>query len=206
MDQQIESMPTPQKKKSSVLKWILIGCGSLTLIGVIIIGAAVYFASRVMTMNPAKVEAVAQEILSFDKPQNFKGLLSLDTSAIKMAMFIGTDSANPGSMLILASGGSMDAMQQQMHQAMEQRGGGKMRVSEKLDDEKFQAQGKEVPAVVSLAQQGGDNTPRLLQYMMTLSGPRGNEVVLMIIGNEKIATHEWVQQFLDTVKPLPAEK
>ena len=85
------------KKKSSVLKWTMIGCGSLVALGAIVIGIGVYFASRVLTLNPAKVEAAAQEILSFDKPQGFRGGFSVDVGGMKMVTLVGTAGAERGS-------------------------------------------------------------------------------------------------------------
>jgi hypothetical protein len=194
------------KKKSSVLKWTMIGCGSLLALGAIVVGIGIYFASQVLTLNPAKVEAAAQEMLSFEKPQGFNAGVSMNVAGVKTVVLANTAS---GSTIVLSSlppGSNQDATQQNMFSAMEQRGNGKMHVAETRPSEEFKAQGKEVTALINLVEQGGINPQRLLQYVISLRGTSGNTVVLMMMGNEQAATHEWVQRFLDTVKSPPTEK
>jgi hypothetical protein len=191
------------KKKSGVLKWILIGCGSLLVLVLIIIGIGAYFASRVFTLNPVKVETVAQEILSFDKPQGFQGAFSMSIAGMRMVTLIGTEGTDLGSTIVLASlppGSTQASMEQNITNAMEQRGKGKMHIVETRPPEDFQAQGQTTPAVVNLVEQSGYSGQRMLQYVMTLRGPSGNSVVLMMMGHETSTSHERVQQFLDTVR------
>jgi hypothetical protein len=206
MDQPNGTMPEPPKKKGSLLKWTLIGCGGLVVLAVIAIGVAVYVASKVMATDPVKVEAAAQEILSFDMPQGFKGSFSMKVAGVKMAVLMGPEGSGNRSLLILAAmkpGSGQEAMQKSMLEAMERQGGGKLQVAEKRTGETFRAQGQEVSAMVNVVQKGGDSAQRLLQYVMTLRGAAGDKVFLMLIGNEATATHEWIQQFLDTIKSPP---
>jgi hypothetical protein len=191
------------KKKSSALKWTMIGCGGLVALAVIIVGIGFYFFSQMVTTNPVKVEVAAQEILSFDKPQGFKGGFSMNTAAMKIVTFVGADASERGSTLVLASlppGSNQESMQQNMLTAIEQRGNGKMHITENRPSEEFRVQGKDATSLVDLVQQGGDSAPRLLRYAITLHGSSGNMVVLMLMKSEQTATHEWVQRFLDTVK------
>jgi hypothetical protein len=195
MDQSEEYMSQPPKKKSSTLKWVLIGCGGLVVLAVIAI-----------TMDPAKVEAAAQAILPFDNSQGFTGSFSMDIAGTKMVTLMDKSGPQPGAMLFLASlpsGGNEDATQKQMLQSMEKRGGGKMNVAERRPDETFHAQGTDVTAKVNILQRGGDNAPRQIQYVLALRGTSGKPVITMFMGREETTTHEWVQQFLDTVKSSP---
>ena len=69
---------TPQKKGWGWLKWTLLGCGGLLAIVLVIgsLGAWFLYRNFSMTTEPAKAEAAAQEILRFEKPEGYTGLMA----------------------------------------------------------------------------------------------------------------------------------
>jgi hypothetical protein len=210
-----------QKRKSRWLKWALIGCGGLALVGIIVavVGGYLLYRTAQNAMDPAKVEATAQEILTFEKPEGFSGAFS-PTSIVGMKIAILTHSRNGAEFTLAESGVNLDArMLKEAEETMDQRRN--LRVKKRLPNEIFHAQGREVVAVVSsveadsgatfplrLRRRGDadhekDNGGRpdgLIRYTMTLRGASGGHAMLMFMGHDGTITHNFVQKFLDTVK------
>ena len=93
----------PDKRKGrGVLKWILIGCGSLSLIAVILIVVGIIFVNRaipvcndtihyacdchVFASSPGTAEAVATKILPMNVPKGFAGVRYRSLGKIKKAV------------------------------------------------------------------------------------------------------------------------
>ena len=76
----------PQKpEKDNTWKWRLLGCfGFIVLFGAVggVIG---YKAYKSFATSPAEVEAAAQQILTFEKPEGYKGTFSMSIMGITMA-------------------------------------------------------------------------------------------------------------------------
>jgi hypothetical protein len=198
MDQPNVMMNEPPQKKSGWLKWVLIGCGGLLLIGVAVIAIGVYWVSKNMTMDPAQVETAAQEILQFDKPAGFQGVMSMSMMGVKMAV-LGAGEGGPSRaalmlMSIPAGATNTEEMQRQLEQAMKQQGQGTEEITEKRPNETFKIRGEDTVAQVGA---GGANH---IQYTLTTKGASGSPVLIVLTGSEQLLTRDWVQDFLDTVK------
>jgi hypothetical protein len=190
------------KKKSGVLKWVLIGCGSLLALAVVVICIGVYILSRSFSTDPAKAEAAAQEMLQFEKPAGFSGTFSMSLAGAKAAMLTAGGGSGRGSIFLLTfpkGNANSEAVQQQVRVAMDRRGQGQMITTEQLPNETFQVRGKDIVAQVGVVNRG-QTDGKSRQYTLTLDGQSGALVLLTIAASETTATHEWVQKFLDSVK------
>ena len=194
---------TPPKKSGGALKWILLGCGGIVLLGMAGFGVMVYLVYKNVNRDPAKVEATAQEILNFEKPPGYKGFFSMSLMGFKVASLIKGEPGQPdvatiGLMAIPPGNVDPDQLRAQMRQTMEKEGQ-HQEIVEKRKKESFKVRGKDVDASVDVTIHKGADS-RMLQYTMVVDGPSGNPVFLSISGPEMQADHAWIQKFLDTVK------
>ncbi len=201
MDQPVSNQPP--KKSGGALKWVLIGCGGVILLGVAFFGIMGYLAYRSFNTDPAKVETAAQEILTFQKPEGYKGAFSMSMMGMKMVWLTSGTPGQPGAgtiALVTMPGGkaNQDQLRAQMRQNMEKQGQSQ-EVVEKRKNETFKVRGQDVDASVEVTVHKGHDD-RMLQYTMVVDGASGNAVLLVLNGPEKQADHAWVQKFLDTVK------
>jgi hypothetical protein len=85
--------PEESPRRSSGLAWkILLGIfgGGLVLI-VICVGVGYFVLQNIMTMDPAKVRSLAQEIAIIEVPDYFQPLMSMSITPVRMAFFEGED-------------------------------------------------------------------------------------------------------------------
>jgi hypothetical protein len=195
--------PPAPRKSGGALKWILLGCGGIILLGVAFIGVSTYLVYRSFNMDPVKVEETAQEIVTFQKPEGYKGVFSMSVMGVKMAMLSAGEANNTDAgAIILATfpGGkqNQEQFQRQLQESMEKQGRS-TQVSEHRPAETFKVKGKDVPAQVALVKSQNSGT-QLLQYTLAMDGPGGNMAMIILMGPEKTTDHAWVQKFLDTVK------
>jgi ribosomal protein L21E len=200
MDQPVSN---PPKKSGGALKWILLGCGGILLIGAAFIGIMGYLAYRSFNTDPVKVEAAAQEILTFQKPEGFRGVASVSIAGFRTATLCSGAAGQPGNsclVLVTMPGGrtNQEQMRAKMKENMEKQGQSQ-EVVEKRKAETFKVRGKDVDAGVDVTVHKGASD-RMLQYTLTVDNASGNAVIVLLTGPEKQADHEWVQKFLDTVK------
>jgi len=199
MDQPVSNQPP--KKSGGALKWILLGCGGIVLLGVAFFGIMGYLAYKSFRADPAKVESSAQEILTFDKPAGYKGVFSMSMMGVKMASLVsGTPGqADSGSIvLVTMPGANQEQLRTQMRTNMEKQGQSQ-EVVEKKKNETFKVRGKEVDATVDVTIPNGSDA-RHLSYTFALDNASGHTVLLVLSGPENKADHAWVQKFLDSVK------
>jgi hypothetical protein len=190
----------PQKKRGGVLKWVLIGCGGLLVIIAVVIGGLVYMASRGVSTDAAKVEAIAQEILPFEKPAGYRGVYSMSMLGVRSAMLM--ESGGPGSIMLMtfpSQGANREDIERRVNTAMEKQGRGQAAISEKRANETFNVRGKDAVAEVGVVA-GKNGVDDRLRYSLTLVSSTGAPILLVISGNEKTTTHDWVQKLLDSVK------
>ena len=193
----------PQKKGWGWLKWTLLGCGGLLAIVLVIGSLATWFLYRnfSMTTEPAKAEAAAQEILRFEKPEGYKGLMAGSMMGMKMAV-IGSqkgEESQRGMIMFMTMPEAMatDEAERQLRDAMQRqdRNGGQ-ETRDPRPGETFKVRGKDVATPVTLIE---TNSKKTLQYTLTLK-ETDHLTLMMIIGPEESTTHDWVQNFLNTVK------
>jgi hypothetical protein len=193
----------PPKKSGGALKWVLLGCGGIILLGVAFFGIMGYFMYKSFNTDPAKVEAAAQELLTFEKPAGYKGAFSVSMMGFKMASLASGTPGQPGvGMILMVSmpGGkeNQEQLRTQMRQNMEKQGQSQ-EIVEKRKSETFKVRGKDVDATVEVTKTKGSDA-RMLQYTIPLENAAGNTVLLLLAGPEQQEDHAWVQKFLDTVK------
>ena len=201
MDQPVSNQPP--KKSGGALKWILLGCGGIILLGVAFFGVMGYLAYKSFNTDPAKVETSAQEMLTFDKPAGYKGVFSMSMMGMKMASLVSGTPGQAGSgsiVLVTMPGGqaNQEQLRAQMRANMEKQGQSQD-IVEKRKSETFKVRGKDVEASVDLTSPKGSDA-RMLQYTLMVDNASGGTVLLVLSGPEKQADHDWVQKFLDTVK------
>jgi hypothetical protein len=190
----------PQKKRGGVLKWVLIGCGGLAVIIAVIIGSLIYIASKGMSKDPVKVEAIAQEILSFEKPAGYRGAFSASILGVKTAFL--AESGGNGVIALVSipsQKANREEIERQVSTAMEKQGRGQAAISEKRGNEIFSVRGKDAVADVGIVV-GKNGAENVLKYTLVLENSASGHVMLIISGSEATTTHDWVQQFLDSVK------
>jgi hypothetical protein len=190
----------PKQKRGGVLKWALIGCGGLLVIVVAVIGGLIYLASRGVSTDAAKVEAIAQEILPFEKPAGYKGAFSMSMMGVKNAML--KESGGSGLIMLMtfpSQSANRGDVERQLTAAMEKQGRGQAAISEKRANETFNMHGKDTVAEVGVVagKNGADDS---LRYTLIVENSAGGLVMLIISGSEKTTTHDWVQELLDSVK------
>ena len=193
--------PGQPPKSGGVLKWILLGCGGLLLIGAILIGVSVYLVSRSFNTDPGKVEAVAQEIVTFEKPAGYKGAFSMSMMGMTSAVLVAGPDGSGGSIVfavIPAAQGNQEQFEKQLKASLEKQGQNQ-EVTEQRKAETFKVRGRDVTAQVGVVSPKGSEA-RSLQYTITFEGGSGKTVMLMVSGPEQTTDHAWVQKFLDTVK------
>jgi hypothetical protein len=193
--------PGQPPKSGGVLKWILLGCGGLLLIGAILIGVSVYLVSRSFNTDPGKVEAVAQEIVTFEKPAGYKGAFSMSMMGMTSAVLVAGPDGSGGTIVfsvIPAAQGSQEQFEKQLKASLEKQGQNQ-EVTEQRKAETFKVRGRDVTAQVGVVSPKGSEA-RSLQYTITFEGGSGKTVMLMVSGPEQTTDHAWVQKFLDTVK------
>ena len=190
------------RKKSNVLKWVLIGCGSITLVGMIGIGLIVYFVSQAVTLDPVKVEEMARKIFPMETPAGMKGIAGWSVWGVEGAILGSDQSAAGGKGLFIMSFPpemSKDEMQRQMDEKIsdqEQEQGAQVEQKK----ETFTIRGQEIEGQVTVFQEGeGEDAPRNVQVLiLTKEGDR--TVMIVFVGSEAEVTKEYVQANLDTVK------
>jgi len=195
-------MTQPQKSGGGAVKWILLGCGGLVFIGITVFAIGGYFIYKGFNTDPAKVEVSAKEIVTFEKPEGFKGVFSMSMMGLKMAMLMRNPTDESAGSIIIASfpagKGSQEQFQKQIDDSMKQQGRSR-EVSERRPAETFKVRGKEVTAEVGLI--GAKDSPsRSIQYTVIFEGEPGKMAMIVLSGPEKTTDHDWVQKFLDTVK------
>jgi hypothetical protein len=192
---------TPQKS-GGVLKWVLLGCGGIVLLGVAFFGIMGYMAYKSFNTDPAKVEASAHEILPFEKPAGYKGVFSMSMMGVKMATLISGTPGQAGSgsivLVTMPGKGNQEQLRAQMRANMEKQGQSQ-EIVEKRKNETFKVRGKDVDATVDVTIPKGSDG-RMLSYTIPVDDASGNTVLVMLSGPEKQADHDWVQKFLDSVK------
>lgn|SRR5262245_17083693 len=199
---QVSGGETP-KKKSGILKWVLLGCGGLLVVGVAVVGVIGYLAYRSFNMDPAEAESVAQSILPLEIPSGFRGRVSISTMGMRMATLDAPSDGGRNSrssiVLIEMQGGrsnqNQDAMRQEILDRLAREGNYEAYLNRR-PDETFRLRNMDIQAQVK--ERG--NQSGSLQYTFVLEGKNGKVVMLMVGGDEKLVTHEWVQGLLDTVK------
>jgi hypothetical protein len=195
-----QPMPVSQQPRSGgALKWVLLGCGGLVFLAVAFFAVAGYLVARNFSTDPAKAEATAQEIVTFEKPDGFKGAFSMSVMGLKMVMLAkGDPKASEGSMIMLGSfpigQQNQEQYQTQINESMKQQGHGQD-VTEQRAPETFKVRGKDVVAQVVVA-----GPAKLLRYTLNFDGGNGRMITISVQGPEKTTDHAWVQKFLDTVK------
>jgi hypothetical protein len=192
----------PQKKSGGALKWILLGCGGIILLGVALFGIMGYLAYKSFNTDPVKVEAAAQEILTFEKPAGFRGVASVSIAGFRTATLMSGTAGQPGnSALVLVTMPGKENQEQlraKMKENLEKQGQSQ-EVVEKRKSQTFKVRGKDVDAAVDVTiHKGADE--RMLQYTLSIDNSAGNTVILLLSGPETKTDHDWVQKFLDTVK------
>jgi hypothetical protein len=201
MDQPVSNQPP--KKSGGALKWVLLGCGGILLLGAAFIGVMGYLAYKSVSTDPAKVEAAAQEILTFEKPAGFRGVASFSIAGFRTAtLTMGTGDQPGGSAIILMTMPGGKANQEQMRAKMKEnmeKQGRSEEVVEKRKSETFKVRGKDVEGSVDVTVHKGADE-RMLQYTLMVDNAAGNPVFILLSGPEKATDHAWVQKFLDTVK------
>ncbi|HEX5000323.1 MAG TPA: hypothetical protein VFY29_19025 [Terriglobia bacterium] len=204
MDQPVMSIEEPPKKSSSYLKWGLIGCGGLLALAAIVAGVLFYLVFNRMTMDPQGVEAVAQQILRFEKPEGFKGIWSMSMMGVKLAVLGHPEGSDPREEMIVLmefpGSANSEEMRNRFREAMKNQGqADDEEVAEQRPSETFMVQGAETEARVTLlgGRAGGRKS---LQYMLTLQSVSGKPALVVINGPEDVITHEWVQNFLNSVQ------
>jgi hypothetical protein len=196
-------MNEPPKKGGGWLKWTLIGCGGLLGIGALIaaIGGYLLYKNTTMTTEPEKAEAVAQEILQFEKPAGYHGAMALSTLGMKTALLTapGTDNPEQGGIMLMTIPVAMSTEQaeQQLRAQMDRRGGAGRIAQDRRPSENFTVRGETLPAQVGAS---GSDTPKTIHYTLVLKGAANTTALLLISGPEDEITHDWVQEFLKTVK------
>ncbi len=199
MNQPVSSQPP--KKSGGALKWILLGCGGILLLGAAFVGVMGYLAYRSFSTDAAKVETSAQEILGFEKPAGYKGIFSMSMMGVKMATLGSGAPGQPNNstiVLVTMPGTNQEQMRAQMRANMEKQGQSQ-EIVEKKKNETFKVRGKEVDATVDVTIPKGADA-RQLTYTFALDNATGHTVLLVLSGPENQADHAWVQKFLDTVK------
>ena len=204
MNEPVAAIPQqPEKpRKDNTWKWLFLGCfGFILLFGGIggIIGWRAY---KSFSMKPEDVEIAAQQILTFEKPEDYEGKFSMSIMGITMASLApkGPTRAETGGMILLMTmpQNNRDAMRKQMDSQVETSRNGRNVTTQKLAEQTFKVRGEAVPAEVQkVTPDQGEVT---LQYTLFLMSPKKQLVMLNLTGPEKTTTHDWVQKFLDTVK------
>lgn len=190
--------PTPKPEKNNTWKWLLVGCFGFVLLFGATGGIVAYKAYKSFNMSPAQVEAAAQEILPFEKPEGYEGKMSMSIMGMKMATLApqGGQHSENLVMLMTVPGGRNN--QANLRSNMERQNAGKNISAQKLPPQTFKVRGKDTTAEVQkLAPAQGAPS---LQYVLFVDSPKGDLVLLLLQGAEATATHDWVQKFLDTVK------
>jgi len=184
------------------VKWVLLGCGGLVLIVIAFVAASGFLVYRSFDTNPAKVDAAAREILTFEKPAGLKGVGSMSMMGFKTATFGPEDPKQDGAtMLMVASfpaGKQNQTQYQQQIDANMKQQGHSQEGAERLPNETFKVRGNDVTAQVS-AMTDKNTQARSRHYMLMIDSP-GKVVMIMVFGSEKSIDHAWMQKFLDTVK------
>jgi hypothetical protein len=195
----------PPLKKSRWLKWTLIGCGGLLLIGAGIVSIAGYyfFKNPPIVNDPQSVEAVAQEILQFELPAGYKGHLASSMFGMKMAYIAAPDNPGPEfrGIVLMAMPGLMDTEQAQ-RQLRESMNSGSQRDegdTEQRPSETFVVRNESVSAKVAVTSVADYSSP-LFQYSFVLKNSSGHTVLMTVFGSEDEITHDWMQNVLNTVK------
>jgi hypothetical protein len=202
MNQPIAPQPA-REEKSNTWKWLLVGCFGFLLLGG---GTAAFMGWQMyksFSMKPADVEAVAQKILPFEKPEGYEGKFSMAMMGVNMVMLASQGKPESSGMIMLMTipGGknNRDALRKSMNDNMERQNAGKDISSQKLAPQSFKVRGENTPAEVQKFdhKQGGEAS---LQYTLYVTSAKGDLVLVNVTGPETTTTHDWVQKFLDTVK------
>jgi len=193
----------PRQNGGGALKWILLGCGGLMLLVVAFVAVSGWAVYRSFDTDPAKVDAAAKEILTFDKPAGLKAVGSVSMMGFKTATYGPEDPKNKegATMLMVSSfptGKQNQAQYQQQIDANLKKQGHSQEGAERLPNETFQVRGNDVTAQVSALTD--KNTSARSRHYMLLIESSGKTVMIMVLGSEKTIDHAWMQKFLDTVK------
>jgi hypothetical protein len=198
MNQLVVNQPQP-KKRRSVLKWILLGFGGSIILVVALLAVSGYVMYRKISRDPATAESLSQKILEFEKPSGYTGRLSMEMFGMKMAVLVshsGGGNDRGGIILISTPKGTRQAPQLRAY--LEKRGYSNG-VTERLFSETFKVRGRDAPAQVAIIALK-DSSSKMRKYTIDLDGGSGDSVMLVFLETETKATHDWAQEFLDSVK------
>ncbi|MGK7926350.1 MAG: hypothetical protein AB4290_14120 [Spirulina sp.] len=89
-----------KKKSGNIWKWILLGCGGLTLVGIIAIAGLVYLVSRNLSisLDPEKAQENVRDLFDYEIPGGDRGTLALNMFGIEMSQV--SDLNNPPSVFL----------------------------------------------------------------------------------------------------------
>jgi hypothetical protein len=192
--------PQPVKEeKSNTWKWLLLGCFGFIVLGG---GMAAFMGWQMykgFSLKPAEVEAAAQKILPFEKPEGYEGKFSMNIMGVNMAGLApqGKPESTGMIMLMTIPGGKNN--RDALRNSMDRQNAGKDVNSQKLAPQAFKVRGENTPAEVQkfTRNQGAEAS---LQYSLYVTSAKGDLVLVNVTGPETTTTHDWVQKFLDTVK------
>lgn len=91
---------TPEKKSGSVWKWIAIGCGGTTLLGIIVIAGLIFALSRNInvSLSPEKAQENVRNLFDYEIPGGDRGVIALNMFGIEMSQV--SDLATPSSVFL----------------------------------------------------------------------------------------------------------
>lgn len=185
-------------QKDNTWKWLLLGCFGFIVLTGAVAGIVGYKTFKSIKMSPAEVEASAQQILPFEKPEGMEGKMSMSIMGMKMAT-LGPQAGQPSEQLImLMTMPGYRNNQVGLRRQMDQQNANKDISVQKMPSQTFKVLGKDTPAEVQKLVPAQGNPS--LQYVFYVDSPKGDLVLLLLQGPEATATHDWVQKFLDTVK------
>ncbi len=194
----------PKEEKSNTWKWLLVGCFGFLLLGGGTVGIIAWKTYKSISMTPADVEASAQKIMTFEKPEGYEGKFSMSIMGVNMAMLgpAGKPDQNAGMIMFMTIPGgknNKEALRKSMNDSVERQNAGKNINSQTLPSQTFKVRGESVPAEVQKFS-SEQNPGATLQYSLYTSSDKGDLVLVNVTGPEKTTTHDWVQKFLDTLK------
>jgi hypothetical protein len=153
---------TPSSQKSSVIKWVAIGCGGLLVLGIGLFAGLAFWGWKSLNpvTDPQQVEAQAKSLFDYNIPGGSKGLVSMNIMGVQMSQIVDT-APNPNVFLMVGVlpaqfASQKEAFQQSFQESMQQQLQQNTQFSQTKTEQKTLCN-QEVPVLIQEGQGSSDN-------------------------------------------------
>ncbi len=191
-------------RNTKIVLGIVLGLVALCCVGAIILTiASGYFINQVaegFVNDPEQSAEVAQSIVNYELPAGFTEQGAMELLGIKAAFMTTTDENSIIMLMEFPAAMQMnqEEMEQQMEQALSQRGNSQNFTLSPVSTEEVNINGQTV--ILSTSEGADDQGTEIRQVLGVFEGKSGNSAMLMIMGPINSWDEEGINSFIDSLQ------